>query len=392
MRATMRTVGVLTALVALAAWPARAQQAPDTTPPAARCRSCDDAKIEELGRQLDEARRSMERAMEALNDARESLSDDDTTPQDEERLRRARDEYARSMRAYSELARKVLRLQMQMSNGEMERAQREATDAMRKLHFSMSFMQPPSGYLGVTFSGSYSVESRDGRAVMRFEDYPRVESVEPDSPAEHAGIESRDLVMALDGRDVRNGCEPFQTLLKPGNHLAVRVKRGRVQKDLMVIVGKRPTSWSSRTPPPPVALAPEPGEAPAAPEAPGAIAVTPLPPMPEMAPTPNPEVSVTVRGAEWDELTVAGAKVRRVGELRDYFGVRDGLLVLHVLPGTPAERAGLRDGDVIQRVNGDDVSTPLRFSRALERSSGREATLDIVRKRTKKSLVLKWEP
>ena len=46
---------------------------------------------------------------------------------------------------------------------------------------------------------------------------------------------------------------------------------------------------------------------------------------------------------------VAGAEVTALEpELAEYFrGVRDGLLVLRVAPGTPADRAGLRPGDVI---------------------------------------------
>lgn len=49
------------------------------------------------------------------------------------------------------------------------------------------------------------------------------------------------------------------------------------------------------------------------------------------------------------ERGVAGAEVTALEpELAEYFrGVRDGLLVLRVAPGTPADRAGLRPGDVI---------------------------------------------
>jgi S1-C subfamily serine protease len=80
-----------------------------------------------------------------------------------------------------------------------------------------------------------------------------------------------------------------------------------------------------------------------------------------------------------------------VGELKDYFGVDDGLLVLRVVPGTPAERAGLRGGDVILRVDGRDVTTPGALSRAIERSENRTLKLDVVRKRQKRVMVLKWE-
>ncbi|MEM7414655.1 MAG: PDZ domain-containing protein [Gemmatimonadota bacterium] len=55
---------------------------------------------------------------------------------------------------------------------------------------------------------------------------------------------------------------------------------------------------------------------------------------------------------------IAGAEVVDVKpELADYFGVRGGVLIVDVVPGTPADRAGIRPGDVITEVDGRMIRT-----------------------------------
>ena len=92
-----------------------------------------------------------------------------------------------------------------------------------------------------------------------------------------------------------------------------------------------------------------------------------------------------------DAGPVAGAEVRPVGDLgKDYFGVERGLLVLRIAPGTPADRAGLRGGDVILAADGDDVQSVRQLSRQLERSHDHDVKLDIIRKRARQTLTLRW--
>jgi serine protease Do len=92
--------------------------------------------------------------------------------------------------------------------------------------------------------------------------------------------------------------------------------------------------------------------------------------------------------------TIAGAQLWSVDELKDYFRVDDGLLVLRVLPGTPAERAGLRSGDVIVRADGRTISSLRTFQHALERANDRSGDhtvpVDIVRKGEVRRVTLAW--
>jgi len=63
-------------------------------------------------------------------------------------------------------------------------------------------------------------------------------------------------------------------------------------------------------------------------------------------------------------------------ELKDYYGVKEdaGVLVTKVFPGDPAEKAGLRDKDVILEVNGKKVDSSRELSRMIAESPVGEKT------------------
>ena len=66
-------------------------------------------------------------------------------------------------------------------------------------------------------------------------------------------------------------------------------------------------------------------------------------------------------------------------QLADYFGVKDGgALVASVTPGSAAETAGLKAGDVITAVNGDRVRDADDLTHEISGASG-EASLEVVR-------------
>lgn len=71
-------------------------------------------------------------------------------------------------------------------------------------------------------------------------------------------------------------------------------------------------------------------------------------------------------------------------ELRDYFGAPKtaGVLVQRVEPGSPAQKAGLKVGDVITRVGGAAVESPSDVSQALaDKKSGELVPVTVVRAR-----------
>jgi S1-C subfamily serine protease len=79
---------------------------------------------------------------------------------------------------------------------------------------------------------------------------------------------------------------------------------------------------------------------------------------------------------------VAGAELTDLDpELATFFdGADEGVLVLRVAPESPAARAGLRAGDVVSRVNGEEVRSTRELRLGVARARGEEVRLDVVRR------------
>lgn len=269
----------------------------------------------------------------------------------------------------------------------------------------------PRGWIGVNFSGATKITSSKSGLVIYHYDYPVVESVEPASPAERAGIEAGDTLIAYDGRDVLRRAIPLGRQLRPGAQLVLRVRRAGRSLDVPVKVERRPEaltwsySYASPDPPsapappaPPASVTPPASQRPRAPrppavapgDAPGMLRLQPVPPV---APTPlaSPAPGTIFGGGR---PMVAGAEVTAMGrELREVFGAT-GVLVLSVAPGSPAAQSGLRAGDVIHRLNGAAVSSPDALRRAVQQCAAdpatRSARLDVVRKKKNERMTLRW--
>ncbi|HSJ33354.1 MAG TPA: PDZ domain-containing protein [Longimicrobiales bacterium] len=77
---------------------------------------------------------------------------------------------------------------------------------------------------------------------------------------------------------------------------------------------------------------------------------------------------------------VAGAELAPLNpSLAEYFGTTDGVLVLNAAERTPAERAGLRGGDVIVSVGSTPVRTIRDLRSAIEAAGRDDVTLRVLR-------------
>ncbi|MFL5562670.1 MAG: PDZ domain-containing protein, partial [Gemmatimonadaceae bacterium] len=263
----------------------------------------------------------------------------------------------------------------------------------------------PAGWLGIHYICEIETWTKNGEFFVKHNGYPLIASVEPGSPAYRAGIEAGDTIIAYNGEDINGRTLSLTKLLKPGTKLNVRIHRARESMDIPVVVARR-----TRYAPDVGTIAPRvfvkidsvtglaqtmvirsgpPGTQPTF------VVVDPSTPTPAIAstpPTPLTPMSAPAAVLAWSTTTaLAGAELARVTQdLGESFGVTHGALVLSVGANTPAARAGLRGGDVITRVDGDDVSTPNQVQRAMQRAEDGEVKLTVVRKRKTMEIALRW--
>ena len=71
-------------------------------------------------------------------------------------------------------------------------------------------------------------------------------------------------------------------------------------------------------------------------------------------------------------------------------GVRSGVLVLRVNPGTPAYVSGLRDGDVIVRADGRAIANVRELRSAMSTGTDDGVKLVIRRDQRSREIVVRW--
>ena len=304
---------------------------------------------------------------------------------------------------------------------------RDRTALRRRLSETCARASRPEGWFGAAFTGAVSIaRTNDGPAVYRFQEYPTVESVEPGSPAERAGIATGDVLLALGPNDVLNREIVLTELLRPGSRLPVRIQRGGRARSLTVNVTPRPQAYTQPcpwldpviarafaddpwdvtvqvvtpaqpgTPTPPASprvrgwsyrVQPATPSAPVAPATPGEpreyVSVAPSAPVVTLLPPTSPSL-VPPAALSSSVMVLAGAQLSQMNPgMRRVFAGRNGLLVLGVARSTQAERAGIQSGDVILAVDGRAVTSPIELQRALARSAERAVKLRVFRKEPK---------
>ncbi len=251
----------------------------------------------------------------------------------------------------------------------------------------------PKGWIGLTFVGAPVTDVQDGEYFVRFLDYPEVESVEPASPAEHAGILRGDLLLAFNGQDVTARAISMTHLLRPDHKVVVRLERDGRPHDYSLVVAKAPQNYAARMgdfAAPRAPAAPDPMPEPA--RAPRAVfygrpAAPPAPVSPVAAAPAGSYFSFNFDGGvAGAELSTINADLARNLNL----GVDHGVLVLKAPEGTPAARSGLRAGDIIVRAAGQDVASVRDFRRVLERHSA-DASVELQVVRDKHTRTIKFK-
>jgi S1-C subfamily serine protease len=98
------------------------------------------------------------------------------------------------------------------------------------------------------------------------------------------------------------------------------------------------------------------------------------------ASVPRPLLGIRGEPVEFSPRNVFVANGWREDQLTRFFEDQEGILLLQVMPGTPAARAELRRGDVIMKVNNDSVKSAEDFSALLgDVGSGEQVKFTVMR-------------
>jgi S1-C subfamily serine protease len=257
----------------------------------------------------------------------------------------------------------------------------------------------PRGWIGIVVSGpATEFRMQDGELFVRYLTYPLITSVDPSSPAQRAGLAPNDTLLAYNGRDVLNSDISMTTLLRPQSKVTIRVRRDGGVRDFPVIVAPAPSRIVQRRVDElrdqiPWAIAGVPS-APAFPNvAPPAPVSTTAPRLPRtgvMVRTPLPPPAMTFT---FNNGVVGAVMVPLTEGLGRLTGVQSGVFITNAPVGSPAAESGLRDGDVIVKVDGNPVRSVPEVRALIARAGEngeRAVKVDFVREKRTRSTTLRW--
>jgi serine protease Do len=201
-----------------------------------------------------------------------------------------------------------------------------------------------------------------------------ITTVDHDAPANKAGLKVHDVVLEMNGQRVE-GAEQLRRMLRetPAGHTVnFIVSRDGQQQNISVQLADRAkveaNAWSQHF------TVPDPDQAP--------LANGLMPPQSRGLGNGFFGVFTTSGlyvGADVDVLST---------QLATYFGVSDGtgLLVKSVDENSPAATAGLKAGDVITRVNNDNMASRADWTKALHNNRGKQVQLTVMREKKEQKL------
>jgi serine protease Do len=214
-------------------------------------------------------------------------------------------------------------------------------------------------FLGVGVAEITSSRARDLK--LGEEHGVEITRVEDDSAAAKAGLKVGDVVLEYQGQRVE-GMEQFIRLVREtpaGREVKMTISRNGSTQTVPVVMGSqrgaarlgRDAEWF---------------DMPAMPSMPA------MPPMPDL-PRVFTTWSSSMLGIEAEGLTE---------QLGEYFGVKEGVLVRSVAKGSAAEKAGIKAGDVLVKVDQTKVTSPSEVTSAVHAARPRTTfPVDIIRDR-----------
>jgi serine protease Do len=204
-------------------------------------------------------------------------------------------------------------------------------------------------YLGV---GLGEIDADRAKELKLKEDYGvEITRVEDGSPAEKAGVRPGDVVLEYNGQRVE-GMEQFGRMVRetpPGREVKLTISRDGAPQTLTALLASRkralPENFHIE--------------------------------MPDIRIPDIPQIYTTMRTAR------LGVEAESLGpQLAEFFGVKEGVLVRSVLENTAAQKAGIKAGDVITKVDGMPVTTPSELTGAVRSANAKKTySVELMRDR-----------
>ena len=233
------------------------------------------------------------------------------------------------------------------------------------------FMGNGGGWLGVGVSEVSSAKAKELK--LPEERGAILGRIVPDSPAAKAGLKENDVVLEINGQRVE-GAEQFRrmiheipagrtanlTVWRDGRSQNIKVTIGKPEANNLKVLPGMPKSFSFRMPD--------------------------LPVMPDLSGLDHLRTFTMVSPGH----ALLGIDAESLeGDFGHYFGAPDGegVLVRGVFANSPAEKAGLKVGDVITSINGERVrGTGELREKLLTKRDDKSIKLGVVRNKTELTL------
>ncbi len=233
-------------------------------------------------------------------------------------------------------------------------------------HHAMSLLREGGAWLGVRIAEvKDEVKPGSGTSYGAL-----VTAVEDDSPAARAGLKPDDVIVSFQGQRVESAAALTRLVRETpaGRNVSLGVRRAGAERRIEARLEERPARS-------------------AAPLVPG-IEIPDLP-YEDLQRLGDPRHWGGLHGRLFAGAPRLGVEVESVGgQMAEFFGVgeKGGVLIKEVHPGSAAERAGLRAGDVIVRVASRDVATVDDLREALSEAEGDSVALGVVRERRERTI------
>ncbi|HEY4087659.1 MAG TPA: PDZ domain-containing protein [Bryobacteraceae bacterium] len=184
-------------------------------------------------------------------------------------------------------------------------------------------------------------------------------------PAARAGIHENDVILEFNGQKVNSESDFTETIVgkAPGTKVNLTILRGDTKQNVVAVLGTRPLGLPLSVPVPPPGITEN---------------LTP------------DEMRMAIAAANAVATPLLGFGVTEMSpQLAAFFSVHHGVLVETVDTGLPADKAGLKAGDIITKVNGLPITAAREIMGIVRQAGSKNISFTVVR--NKKVMTLSLE-